>query len=170
MGITSSDAREARRLVRIDMETIKQRSFAGKTCIVRLHSIYDGDTWKVIMRLHRGEPYALYKLRLHGIDTPELNPRYTTPHRELHRRAGHYVTDKLRDKFRPGKIFRVHFTGEDSFGRPLGTIWEVHRKFGMLRNGRNICEYILWRGWGLPYDGKKKAEFTKEFLNGIIAA
>lgn len=170
MGIPlSRDTREARRLKRADMSIIGKRTFAGKTLIVRLHSIHDGDTFNVVTRLHKGESDALYPLRLAGIDTPELNPRRDTPHRELHKKAGHRVTEKLQAMYPPGTIFRVKFEREDSFNRLIGTIWEVRYKFGKLRDERNVCQHVLWCEWGLPYDGKKKTEFTREFLENIVS-
>lgn len=170
MGIAiSKDIREARRLQRIDASTTSKRTFAGKTLLARLHSIHDGDTFNVITRMHKGERYALYSLRLLGIDTPELNPRKNVPHRDLHKKAGHHVTDYLCKQYPPGTIFQVEFVGEDNFGRPLGTVWEVKRRFGRLGRGRNVCDYIISRGWGLPYDGKQKSEFSKEFLSTIVS-
>ena len=81
-------------------------------------SVYDGDTCTVILDLGLNIRVRA-KLRLHGIDTPEM-------------RGGTLITKKAavtaRDYVREqilGEIIRVHSIKKGKYGRLVSTVWKL---------------------------------------------
>lgn len=169
MGLAFSLNRQRRSLESVSLDTEK-RTFEGTSRLVKLVKIYDGDTFTVITRLTNSEPWYRYQLRLSGIDTPELKPTMSTPHRTEHIEAGEKVRDVLKGLYPNGTIFLVDFEKEDKYGRLLGTVWTTKKRFfglGKVRKDRNVCNWLLFKAYALPYDGGSKVDFTLDQLNRI---
>ena len=167
MGLCISRNREYTRLCR--MNNIESRTFDGLTCLAKLVSIYDGDTFKIIMGLISGELFYLYSVRLAGIDTPEVRPTQDTPDRELHKKAGLYVKELLRMAFPEGTIFYIDFQKEEKYGRLLGTICTTKKSWlGTIKKHRNICQGLLDMHLALPYKGQSKSPFSVEMLDKML--
>ena len=92
-----------------------------------LVSVYDGDTIKVILSLglnhYLGSEKQPIKIRLFGIDTPEIRTR--DPEEKA---AGYAARDRLKELLGPpGSTIWIR-TEKDKggkFGRILGTIWKT---------------------------------------------
>ncbi|MFA5130586.1 MAG: thermonuclease family protein [Patescibacteria group bacterium] len=106
--------------------------------------VVDGDTY--ILNIHIWEDVVLSKrIRLLGVDTPELHPRRGSveeklSEKELAARASEFALERLSGK----NLFFVYSWKSDSFGRALGTvIWfegdvrydirEELSKYGLLK-------------------------------------
>lgn len=168
MGLCLSANRELRKLCK--NEFTEKRTFNGKTLMARLSSIYDGDTFNIITRLGKNEPFYEYSIRLAGVDAPEMRPLMTMADRDLHKRAAVAVRDILRIKFPNKSIFLVDFDKEDKYGRLLGTLWSTKKTYmglGCLRKDINISQWLLDNNMVLPYDGGTKNGFTREHLENI---
>lgn len=146
------------------------RTFGGETRYARVESVYDGDTVTVTTKLDSGERAKQYKLRLAGVDAPELRPLKTTPHRELHVAAARAVTARLAALLPKGTMVRIEFDPEDKYGRLLGTVHTLRRsRFGWrLRNDVNVSQWLIDAGMALPYGGGTKRKFEPSFLQRIV--
>lgn len=144
------------------------RTFDGKSRWAKVLDVYDGDTITIVTNLSNDEPYYQYKLRLHGLDTPELRPSKDVPHREQHIQAALYVRKQLQDQIED-RVVRIDFTKEEKFGRLMGTIWIMQRKwYGVKVRHRNINAWLLERGYAVSYNGERKETFTVEQLDRIL--
>lgn len=100
-----------------------------------LVDIYDGDTLTCHIDLGFNTWLRDQKIRLYGIDTPEL--------RGVERPEGLLVRDWLREQFTdPSFILLSHKDRSGKFGRWLGTI---------LKDGRNLNEEMVDRGMAEEY-------------------
>lgn len=91
----------------------------------QLVEVYDGDTIKIILSLglnhYLGSEAKPIKIRLFGIDTPEIRTR------DLEEKArGYGARDRLKDLLGPpGSTIWIRTEKDKSgkFGRLLGTVW-----------------------------------------------
>jgi endonuclease YncB( thermonuclease family) len=149
------------------IETVARRSFVNVKGYAKIVKIYDGDTFTIITKLNKAEPYYQYQLRLAGLDAPELKPLLSIADRDLHVQAGKCVRDVLKTKLPEGSLIWVEFDKEDKYGRLLGTVYTVKRKFFTYRKDYNLCEWLIKNHYALPYSGKTKSDFTVHFLKNI---
>lgn len=170
--------REVRRLRSIpesSFASIPPRARIEKEVDARVTEVYDGDTITVAMRLGgRKEGLYSYKVRLSGLDTPEMKVSISDPLRDLHKQAGKEVRDVLRHVIL-GKVVRMRCAGSDMYGRVLGTIFtRDHVAFSdglhtlHVPSGTNMNAWLLAEGLALPYEGGTKTEFTEEVLQKVV--
>jgi endonuclease YncB( thermonuclease family) len=118
-------------------------SFNGKTIYAKCVSVYDGDTVTVKF-LYRGECLK-YKVRLMGIDTPELRTK-NAQEKELSQKIREHVAIMILNK-----IIKLKCYDFDKYGRILADIYVS-----------DICvnEYLLSRKFAVRYDGDTKTDFS----------
>lgn len=89
---------------------------------------------------------ASVRVRLHGIDTPELKPLKSMLNRDKHIQEAIKARDYLSSLIL-NKIIYVEFMDNDKYGRPLAKIYQ-----------NNICinDDMITKGYAKPYDGGKK--------------
>lgn len=132
-----------------------------------VESVYDGDTITVLVptklsiynmdssntvdldsNTNKEEKIVLNKIRvrLYGIDTPELRPKKTLPNRDEHIAKAKEARDFLSGLVL-NKIIRIEFLSNDKYGRPLVKIYN-----------NNICfnDLITEKGYAKKYDGGTK--------------
>jgi endonuclease YncB( thermonuclease family) len=102
-------------------------------------SVYDGDTIH-IAAFTFNKPFK-WKLRLRGIDTPELRTK-NIQEKELGYEAKKALSDKIL-----GKILWIEDIKYDKYGRLLGTIY---------LDDENICDWMVAEGHAIKYDGGTK--------------
>lgn len=136
-----------------------------------VESVYDGDTITILVptKLHiynmlgsdkvdlesdTNKANMIYfnkiRLRLMGIDTPEIKPRKDLPNRDEHIAKAKAAKDFLSNLIL-GKIITVKFLQNDKYGRPLANIYQ-----------NNIClnELMIEKGYAKKYlGGTKDSEF-----------
>lgn len=126
-------------------EDIKLYTFDGIKKKCKVVKVYDGDTITIIFK-NRGQ-YEKHKLRLFGIDTPELKPLLKNKNREEEIQKAIIARDKLKELILD-KIIDVEFTKEEKYGRLLGTIY---------KNKININQWMIDNKYGVSYFfGKNK--------------
>jgi micrococcal nuclease len=110
--------------------------------------VYDGDTITVDISLGFHVTMTDIKVRLIGIDTPEIRTR------DLEEKArGYEVRDWLRERIL-GKKVLLHTKEKGKFGRWLGHIWSLEEE--------NICEensynkQMITEGLAKEYFGGKR--------------
>ena len=103
---------------------------------VRIVSVYDGDTVTVIGS--HGNTLAKYKLRLAGIDAPELKGET--------KEAAILSRDALRGLVMD-RVVRVRTHGLEKYGRVLADLYigTVH-----------VNKHLIEQGFAVAYDGGKK--------------
>ena len=111
--------------------------------------VYDGDTITIIIFNKCG--FEKHKLRLYGIDTPEMKPSKNLPNREQHIQKAHLAKDKLSERIL-NKIIQVDIKGNEKYGRLLGTIYLK----SYCGNKENINQYMLDNNYGYAYEGGTK--------------
>lgn len=108
--------------------------------------VVDGDT--VVAALDRGfRHYAVERLRLQGIDAPELAPRKgSSAQRKEERALGIKAKERLIELIEGREIIvRTHKTGK--FGRWLATLLLVHED----GTTQNVNEILLQEGHAVRY-------------------
>lgn len=107
-------------------------------------AVYDGDTITVAARLaRRGSPH-LFRVRLRGIDSPEMRGSTSDE-----KQAATLSRDYLRTQIL-GECITLKNIGTEKYGRLLATVF--HR-------GRDINQLIIDHGHAKPYDGGTKTPF-----------
>lgn len=91
----------------------------GYSCHARVASVYDGDTIKIVCPHPLDASGALYRwrVRLYGIDTPEVRTR-DAEEKERGIAAREYLKTLIL-----GKVCVVQFFKHDKYGRLLASVW-----------------------------------------------
>jgi endonuclease YncB( thermonuclease family) len=84
-------------------------------------SVYDGDTLCVAM--NRSWGCFSYKVRLAGIDTPEMKPPLDDPNRETVIDLAKKAKEFLESIILPHSILFIEILGQDKYGRLLGKMF-----------------------------------------------
>jgi micrococcal nuclease len=129
-----------RRFNKLDIENINFFSFEGLKTYCFVSSIYDGDTVNVVF-YHKREPIK-YKVRLYGIDTPEIRTR-DKKEKELGYKARDYLREIMLEK-----TVLVEFMKYDKYGRILGVFYD--------KNNNNINKIMVDNGYAKEYFGGTK--------------
>lgn len=111
--------------------------------------VYDGDTITIV--IFNKLWYEKHKLRLNGIDTPEMKPSKDLPNREEHIKKAHLAKDKLSELIL-NKIIYVDIEGNEKYGRLLGTIYLKNCCF----KTKNINQFMLDNKYAYEYHGGTK--------------
>ena len=141
------------------INTAPNTSLVGKKIYCKVIDVYDGDTITVITKTGVSSKAHSYKVRLYGIDTPELHPKKTIHNRKKHMEAAQIVKQKL-SRAILNKVLLIEFKTVGKFGREVGTIW---------KNGVNINEKLIKEGCACAYLGGKKEPFTDKMIDLIIS-
>lgn len=113
----------------------------GYECKCLITEVLDGDTVEFVMK--RDNKYEKYRLRINGVDAPEIRTKNLKE-----KRLGLESKERLQDllKQHDNKVL-IKFYKDDKYGRKLGDIFI---------NGCNVCEYMLSNHLGYSYDGHGK--------------
>jgi len=132
-----------------------------------VNSVYDGDTIRIIIPIelrvhnfHNTEHILIntitpeiinyeLRVRLYGIDTPEIKPLLTIPNRKEHIDKATLARDYLSSLIL-NKIVKIEFMNNDKYGRPLVNIF---------LNNEHINDLMITNNHAKPYFGKKKLNF-----------
>ena len=128
-------------------------NFSGLRKKAKIISVYDADTVDAIMCIEE-KPYK-FKIRINGIDTPEIKPLKTIPNRELHVECGIKCREYLKSKIL-NKIVDVQCYEFDKYGRVLADIY--------LSKLKTVTNELVNKKYAKKYEGKTKIEWTLEEL------
>ena len=132
-------------------------SFKNKFIYCKILKIYDGDTLWGAIKINR-KVYKI-KIRLEGIDTPELKPPKSQKNRDKEIEAAKKSKDyliKLIDK----KIVKIKCGDFDKYGRLLATIFKIERKCYICQSLINVNELMITNNFAKRYDGGTKEVFV----------
>ncbi len=155
---------DAKEYNKFDLENVRGKFY--------VESVYDGDTITILVptklsiydmnsvntidldsNTNPTDKIVLNKIRvrLYGIDTPELKPKKDLPNREEH-----IAKAKEAKEFLSGiilnKIIKISFLSNDKYGRPLVKLYKDE-------DGSNeIClnDLMIKKGYAKKYDGGTK--------------
>lgn len=155
---------------RISINMLEKKKFNLDNVVGNFYveSVYDGDTITVIIPVKshiynmissnqidelsdNNKSNTIYfntvRIRLLGIDTPEMKPSRDLPNREEHIKKAKEAKDFLSNQIL-GKVIKVEFLSNDKYGRPLAKIY----------NHSNIClnDLMVEKGYAKKYDGGTK--------------
>ena len=125
----------------LNSSEIKYFDFNNKTFICKCIDVYDGDSITVIFYLFND--YYKFKIRLAGIDTPEIRTKDIEE-----KKNGLIARDFLRTKIL-NKICKIECKKNDKYGRVLAYIYV---------NDENINTLLISKKYAVEYNGgfKKK--------------
>ncbi len=104
-------------------------------------NVYDGDTITVAAYL-KGDPQCYkFKVRLNGIDSPELRGSSTTEKQHAIR-----ARDALKERIL-NEIIDLNIVGIEKYGRILGDV---------IYKGEDINKWMIEKGYAVPYSGGTK--------------
>lgn len=93
------------------------------------------------------------RVRLYGVDTPELKPKKNLPDREAHivkaKEARDYLSGIILNK-----IIKVVFMSNDKYGRPLVKLYTSD----MIADELCLNDLMIKKGFANKYDGGTKNE------------
>ena len=124
---------------------------------VKVIKIYDGDTIWIAMYL-KGKIYKL-KVRLAGIDTPEMKPPKSQKNRDKEILAAKESKNFLANLI-DQKVIWMKCGEWDKYGRLLGIIFIIERKCLICKNKINVNQLMIQNGYAKPYDGGTKEVFV----------
>ena len=145
-------------------------------------SVYDGDTITIIVPV-KMEIYNMdtntticvkpinsndttniklnkIKVRLFGIDTPELKPSKNLVDRDLHIAKAKEARDFLSSMIL-NKIIKVQFLQNDKYGRPLVKLYTIDDK----QNEIYINDLMITKGYAKSYNGGTKDNNFTNLVN-----
>ena len=145
------DALEDRRLrACTDKNTAK---FMPEVRRAKVVSVYDGDTLTIAARHAKRGPPRLFKVRLEGIDAPEIRGSS-----EAEKEAAVAARDWLRQRVL-GKPVTLENVSLEKYGRVLATV--KHR-------GTDLSKLALDAGHAVKYDGGKKPVFQASEETNLV--
>ena len=131
------------RLTYFDNNNIDLYKLSGEY-LSKVVDVYDGDTVTVVLYNKGG--FEKHKLRLKGIDTPELKPNKNIENRDDIITKANQAKDFLTNLIL-NKIVKLKLDGYDKYGRLLGNI---------EYNQININNLMITENYAKSYDGGKK--------------
>ena len=147
-----------------DPDEIPTVPYKGVRVRVFVYDVYDGDTCSILVPF--GDEYLKLKIRVLGVDTPEVKVRGAAKGTELgdlEEQAGAHVREKVKALIEE-KECEVRLDKWDKYGgRVNGVVFLESRKYATL------TEYLLANYYAKEYHGKKKEDWTAEELGRILA-
>jgi len=149
---TSPNAKKIKKLVALDCQLVLSPPCRGQTVPARITDVYDGDTVTAVYMINTKTPF-LTKIRLDGIDTPEIRTRNLAE-----KTAGLLVRDHV-IKLLLEQMVQIKIIDWDKFGgRIIGRIY---------RDDKDISAELIKLGLAKAYDGGKKEDWNDKELDKI---
>lgn len=145
-------------------ESIDSVPRRGQIIDARVIDVYDGDTCTVIFEYYGG--YLKTKLRILGVDTPEVRLRGEIKNTEigqLEQLAGKYVKEKVQGLIQ-SKIIQIRMDKHDKYGGRINGMVFLPNECDYT----TLTEYLLDKKYAKPYNGGKKEAWTEGELNYIL--
>lgn len=134
-------------------ENTPNYSYENLKKLVKVLKVMDGDT--IDIALHSDDTGKIFKhrIRLFGIDTPEMHPSLSNPDRakeiEASKQAKEALTQRLQEN---DNMVVAHFHKFDKYGRLMATLHD--------KQGEDINKWMISSGHAQEYFGKTKKKFV----------
>ena len=146
-------ARKINKLLSVDANVIESPPCKGQTVPAHVLDVYDGDTITAVYLINKKTPFKI-KIRIEGIDTPELRTRNSEE-----KTAAFVVRDYLFDKIHD-QIIKLKIVDWDKFGGRV--------RANVLLDDKDIGKELVTMGYAREYHGEKKEAWTTEELKHIL--
>ena len=133
----------------------------------RVVDVYDGDTITVLFAF-MGAGFFKEKVRLRGIDTPEMRPTGAGRSEEdkaAEKRAATAARDWLRGQIL-GKRVWLLMGGREKYGRWLADVYPHDSRDGARFIMNSYSKQLIQLGHAKPYNGKTKGAFVASGFTG----
>jgi endonuclease YncB( thermonuclease family) len=127
----------------------------GERHLVKIASVYDGDT--ITVSLVRHGRHLVQKVRLTGYDTPEMKPLMSDPNRDKEKSMAYKAREDLLTQMQ--EYMWLVCDGREKFGRILGTLYRTSMCGSMEKTSVN--EWMLKNSFAYAYEGGTKATWSK---------
>jgi micrococcal nuclease len=134
-------------LMECSMKNTPYFSLCDQEFTCKCVKVYDGDTITVIFKPFEQTSFYKFRIRLYGIDTPELR----TKNKE-EKKKGIIVRDFLRELVLD-KIITIKCSDFDKYGRLLADIYIKDMV------DKSINTLLIEKGYAYSYDGGMKQKF-----------
>jgi endonuclease YncB( thermonuclease family) len=119
----------------------------GIPLVSKVLDVYDGDTITVALEIFP-KTFRSFRMRLEGIDTPELRPPLNIPGRKETVAAAEAARDYLSALVKSAVVYVV-ISGTEKFGRPLCKMYLADNG----GPGECVNDLIVESGFGQLYEG-----------------
>lgn len=149
-------------LMAVDPKTVDDIPCKNKEIKARVYDVYDGDSCSVIF--DAGGYLYKTKIRIIGIDCPEMNPKskdpnYTLELKELEKAAAIKCRDFVRSCIL-NDLVTIKMHEHDKYGgRVLAEIFIEHN-YGIV----SLSDVMVSGGYARKYQGEEKIPWTKKEL------
>ena len=147
---------EDQKLMDLDIDIIPDVILQHQKVRARVIDVYDGDTVTVVFFI--GDVPVKYKIRLIGIDTPEI--RMAKGKMKIEKIAAKKCRDFLKALIQDHIVDILIHRWDKYGGRLVGDVY--------MDLNTNISNLMINNGYGVPYDGGTKHKWTRGELNKII--
>jgi endonuclease YncB( thermonuclease family) len=131
----------------IKSDTFQDFSYRNKKFYVKIVSLYDGDTGRMVFRDNLR--MIQYKFRLYGVDTPEMKPLMSLPNRDEEIKKAKKAKEFL-EKEILNKVVYVECLDFDKYGRILVKIYPSKSSKDLIN------QKLIEKGFGKSYFGGTK--------------
>ena len=144
-------------------ENTPNYSYENIKKLVKVLRVIDGDT--IDIALHHDETGKIFKhrIRLYGIDTPEMHPLLSHPNRTEEMAAAQQAKEALTRRFQENDNLVVAlFYKFDKYGRLLATFYD--------KQGEDINQWLIAAGHAQAYFGKTKKKFAIPLMRIVCSS
>jgi len=134
--------------------------------------VYDGDT--ITAKFYQFKTTICKEsLRVYGIDTPEIKPKYNKKCPYLEKLAANFVRDYVRSLVNNDRHAYIKInTDKDKYQRPICDVYLCASESSADNFNKciHLNSHLIEKGYAVPYDGGKKHEWTHASLLRMIGA
>lgn len=135
-----------------NLENTPLFTFEGIKEDVKILRCLDGDTVDIALRHKETGLVYKHRVRMFGIDTPEMHPKKDKPNRDEEIKLSILARDALENLCKENNyIVLAHFMKDDKYGRRMAKFF--------TKDGICINEWMVKQGHAKEYDGGKKEGF-----------
>ena len=134
-------------LMECSMKNTPYFSLCDQEFTCKCVKVYDGDTITVIFKPFEQTSFYKFRIRLYGIDTPELRTK-NKKEKEFGKQVRDFLKEKILDK-----VVTVSCLDFDKYGRLL---------VELFINDESINNWLIDKGYAKKYDGGKKSPWFIE--------
>lgn len=142
-------------------------AFKGMIVKGRIHSIYDGDTFRCETILFNKS--MIINIRCSGYDSPEMKPPLSNPNRQQEIQAAvaakNALSDLIHRENKGGEVW-IKILGFEKYGRFLCDVYTCPETTGCCTGGTSLTgiyinQWMIKNKHGRPYEGGTKIGFSE---------
>jgi endonuclease YncB( thermonuclease family) len=135
-------------------ENTPNYSYENLKKIIKVLKVIDGDTLDIALYYDATGKIFKHRVRLYGIDTPEMHPALSNPERLKEIGEAKLARDALVQRLEENdNLLVAHFHKFDKYGRLMATLYD--------KQGDDINKWMIASGYAQEYFGKTKKKFVE---------